>query len=237
MKKKQIGITLGIMCLILSFAIITQLKTTKSLLSTVGQTFAESNLKDQVLKAKEKYDSTYSQLENAQKELEEERQKSVSNNDDSLAKQEELKKLNTILGLTDVTGEGIIITIQDNITANRVGTVNDLIHDADLRSIVNELANAGAEAISINGQRIVSSTAITCVGTVIQVNNEKVGTPFVIKAIGNQASLVGGMTRSGGFLEILNVNYGIPTDIKKSNDISIPKYNGVLTDKYIENVE
>lgn len=237
MKKKQIAITLGTMCLILVFAIMIQLKTTKNVVSTVGQSFKENGLKDEVLKCKEKYDSSYRQLEEAQKQLEQERQKSVSNNTSSIDKQTELKKLNTVLGSTDVTGEGISITIKDNVTGSTIGSINDLIHDGDLRTIVNELQNAGAEAISINGQRIVSSTAITCVGTVIQVNNEKVGTPFVIKAIGNQASLVGGMTRAGGFLELLKYTYGIPTEVKKSNDISISKYNGVLTDKYIENVE
>lgn len=236
MKKNQISITLGIMCLILTFAIMIQLKTTESTMSTVGQSFAESGLKDEVLRWKERYDISFKELENAQNELEQERKQSVSTDDNSVDKQEELARISKMLGLTEVKGEGIVITVKDK-TTNALGTTNDIIHDGDLRSIVNELKNAGAEAISINDQRIVSSTAITCIGTVIQVNDEKVGTPFVIKAIGSPESLMGGLARGGGYLEILQFNYGIPTELKKSSDITIPKYTGVITDKYIKNVE
>lgn len=236
MNKKQVTITLAIMCFVLTFAIMIQLKTTQNSISTVGQSMTESGLKDEVLKWKEKYDIAYSQLEETEKELEKERKSSISNDDSAVEKQEDLKRLNTITGLTDVTGEGIIITVKDK-TTNGLGTSNDLIHDGDLRAIVNELKNAGAEAISINDQRIVSSTAITCIGTVIQINDEKVGTPFIIKAIGSPESLLGGLTRSGGYLELLQYRYGIPTEVKKSSDISMSKYNGVFVNKYIKNVE
>lgn len=235
MKKRQIAITLGVMCLILACAIMVQVRMTKSAVTTAGKSYQENGLRDEVLKLKEKYDMTYAQLEQSQQQLEEERQNSTSNDDNAVDKKQELKKINNILGLTDVKGEGITITLKDSVTAG-LGNSNDLIHDSDLRSMVNELANAGAEAISINDQRIVSATAITCVGTVIQVNNEKVGTPFVIKAIGNQASLIGGITRSGGFLELLDY-YGISTKVEKNSELSIGKYTGVLTHKYIQSVE
>ena len=180
MKKKQIGITLGIMCLLLTFGIGIQLKTTKNLVSTAGSTYRENGLRDEVLKWKEQYDRIYETLENAEQQLEKERQVSILDDDTSVEKQEELKKLNTYLGLTDVRGEGIIITLRDN-TNSILGLAEDLVHDGDLRAIVNELKNNGAEAISINGQRIVPSTSITCAGTVIQVNNEIVGSPLYSK--------------------------------------------------------
>ena len=196
MKKKQIAITLGIMCLLLTFGIGIQLKTTKNLVSTAGSTYRENGLRDEVLKWKEQYDRIYETLENAEQQLEKERQVSILDDDTSVEKQEELKKLNTYLGLTDVRGEGIII----------------------------------------NGQRIVPSTSITCAGTVIQVNNEIVGSPFVIKVIGNQ-DMINNIIRSGGYAYTLKKDYGINVDVKKSDDIKIEKYNGVLTQKYIKTVE
>lgn len=198
-KKNQIAITLGIMCLLLVYGIFIQLKTTENLVSTAGSTYRENSLRDEVLKWKEQYDRIYAGLENAEKQLEKERQVSISYDDTSVQKQEELKKINTYLGLTDVVGEGIIITLRDN-TTSLISSADNIVHDGDLRAIVNELKNNGAEAISINGQRIVSSTAITCAGTVIQVNDEIVGSPFVIKAIGDK-NMINNVMRSGGYLD------------------------------------
>lgn len=233
-KKRQIAITLGIMCLLLVAGIFIQLKTTKNLVSTAGATYRENGLRDEVLKWKEQYDRVYEELENAEEQLEKERRVSISYDDSSVEKQEKLKEINTYLGLTDVEGEGIIITLLDN-TTSIISSADNIVHDEDLRSVVNELKNNGAEAISINGQRIVPTTAITCAGTVIQVNNEIVGSPFVIKAIGDK-NMINNVMRSGGYLDYLD-DWGIGVEVKKSDDIKIDKYNGVLTQKYIETVK
>ena len=99
---------------------------------------------------------------------------------------------------------------------------------------MNELKNAGAEAIEINGQRIVQTTAIVCDGNVVRINGEKLGSPFVIKAIGLPERLYN-VNRVGGYLEMLEDD-GVSTEIKKSNDITISKYNGVITNEYMETV-
>ncbi len=233
-RKTQVAITLGVMCFVLVFGIRIQLKTTESLVTTAG-TYRENGLRDEVLRWKEQYDRAYEQLENAEEQLEKERQVSISSDDSSVEKQQELKRINTYLGLTDVQGEGIIITLRDN-TNSILGIADDIVHDGDLRTIVNELKNNGVEAISINGQRIVPSTAITCAGTVIQVNNEIVGSPFVIKAIGDQ-NMFNNITRPGGFVYSLIEDYGLNVKVDRSDEIKIDKYNGVLTDKYIQTVK
>ena len=235
MTKKKIAITLGVMCMVLTSAILVQIRTIESTSSTVRQTFKENSLRDAVLKWKEKYDNKYKELEQAELQLEKERQRSTSSDSSSLKKQEELKKINAYLGLSKVEGQGLIITLKDNVTS-KIGTADDVVHDSDLREIVNELKNAGAEAISINEQRITPNTAITCIGTVVLVNDEKVGAPFVIKVIGNQERLWGAMTRPGGYVEALK-SWGITVDIKKTDNILIEKYNGVLTNKTLENVK
>lgn len=235
MKKKQVAITLGVMCSILVFGIMLQLNTIKEAVSTVGQSMRENSLRDEVLKWKEKYDKKYDELQNADKELEKERQVSISTDSSSVEKQEKLKKLNTYLGLTDVIGEGVIITVQDN-TSSILGTSNDIVHDADLRALINEIKNHNAEAISINGQRIVPSTAINCAGALTQVNNEAIGSPFVIKVIGDKNTLYNNLLRPGSYLKLLE-NDGIITNIERSDEITIERYKGVLTDKYIKNIE
>lgn len=231
MNKKQIAVTLGIMCLVLVFCVMVQLNTIEEATKTVGQRGKDNDLRDQVLMWKERYDRTYEQLENAEDELKLQRQASTGEDESSIKKQERLKELNTYLGLTDVKGKGIIITVHDN-TSSKLVSNKDLVHDGDIRSIINEIKNIGADAISINGQRIVSSTVISCAGAVVQINGESIGAPFVIKAIGNDA-LFYNIQRPGSFLNQMKED-GIFVTVEESDDITIEKFNGVLTDKYIK---
>ncbi|MCI8352111.1 MAG: DUF881 domain-containing protein [Clostridia bacterium] len=198
-----------------------------------GKSDTENGLRDQVLRWKERYDRVYAELEVAEKTLESERKTSTSTDSGSIEKQKRLKELNTYLGLTDVTGSGVIITVKDNMNSKFV-TSSDLVHDGDLRAIINEIKNIGADAISINGQRIVPSTVISCAGAIVQINGESIGAPFVIEAIGNEG-LESNLLRPGSFID----KYGdqISITVKKSDNITIKKYNGVLTNKYIKNAE
>ena len=147
--------------------------------------------------------------------------------------QKELKTLNSLTGAIDVKGKGIVLTVADNknVTNKNVGLLdnisNYLIHDTDLLRLVNELKNAGVEAISINDERIVNSTSITCDGNVILINGNKVSSPFVIKAIGSSETILGALQRPGGKLEELD-DYGLVSSIVKQNNITIYKYNGVI---------
>lgn len=198
-----------------------------------GKSDTENGLRDQVLRWKERYDRVYKELEEAEKSLETERKSSTSTDSNFIEKQKRLKELNTYLGLTDVEGSGVIITMQDNPNSKLV-TALDLVHDGDLRAIVNEIKNIGAEAISINGQRIVPGSVISCAGAIVKINGETVGAPFVIEVIGNKV-LANNLLRPGSFIK----KYGeqILIELKESDNIKIKKYNGVLTNKYMKNVE
>lgn len=232
MKNKNAYIAIGIVCIVLAAALTVQIRTMQGENSAVSQAFANSELKDTLLEWKEKSENAETDLEESIKKLEQLRDTSTANGNSSEEKQEELKKYNQILGLTDVTGEGIILTVTDSVqSSNAIDMNNLIIHDSDLRSLVNELSNAGAEAISINDERIVSTTAITCAGNVILINGNKVGSPFTIKAIGNQESLYGAITRAGGYTYGLKAR-SIQVETKKVNNIQISRYTGALTQKY-----
>ena len=191
LNRKQIAITLGCLCLLLTMGIVVQIKTINNVNKEVGKTFTDNNLRDQVLRWKERYDNAYANLQEAEKTLEKVRGEAAANTEGSEDKEAELKKNNMIIGLTDVTGEGVTVTLKDNtnVTSESISEYDDislyLVHEEDIRSIVNELENAGAEAISINEQRVISTTSITCEGNVISVNGQKVSSPFTIKAIGS----------------------------------------------------
>ena len=192
----------------------------------------------QVLKSKEKYDNLYQKLEEAENQLEVERANSTQNNTELTDLENEIKDGNKILGLSEVTGNGLIITINDNQDISLNSWFADpnllVVHDADLISVVNELKNAGAEAISINEQRLVTTSAIECDGNIIKVNGEKIGAPFTIKAIGLPEVLIN-VDRFGGYLDNLRETRYLKVSIEKATDkktITIPKYTGILKFQY-----
>ena len=237
LNKKMISVVLGIMCFALTLGICVQIRTVKGSNSTVSINYKENNLRAEVLKYKEKYENKYKELEKAEKTLEKERQNETQNNIELEQKEEEIKQGNKILGLAEVTGPGVIVTLTDS--KKDINSALDpsalIVHDLDVLSVINELKNAGAEAISINDQRIVPTSGIICGGNIIDVNNEKVGAPFVIKAIGLPEQLAA-LNRPGGYLERLK-NDSIGVELKKSNNIIIPKYTGTLTYNYAKTVD
>ena len=239
MNKKSISLVLGLMCVLLTFGIVIQIKTvsgTGTILSTNSQ---ENELRDAVLRAKEKYDNLYEELERMESQLEIERTNSTQNNEGLTQLENTIKEGNKILGLSEVTGDGIIITVNDNqkISLNSwFADPNQLIvHDTDLINIVNELKNAGAEAVSINEQRIVTISAIECDGNVIKINGQKIAAPFEIKAIGLQESLMS-VARFGGYVDYLEEYRFLDVKVEKSDKekITIPKYSGVIKFEYVE---
>lgn len=234
MNKKQIAITLGVMCLLLTVALCVQIRTMNSANSTVSQTLADNELRDQVLRMKDRYDEALRNLENAQKELEQVRVEATQNDATAETKEQELKENNMLLGTTDVVGDGVEVVLQDAAEQNSsIGLSYQLIHYSDIQRVVNELKNAGAEAIEINGQRIVPSSSITCEGNIIKINGERVGSPFVIRAIGSQSLLYGGLSRVGSILDAIS-EAGNTATITKVDNITIPKYSGVIDYEYLK---
>jgi len=239
MNKKTISLILGLMCLILTYGIAVQIKTVSGTGTVVATSSSENELRDAVLKEKEKYDNLYESLERMERQLEAERTNSTQNNEELAELENTIKEANKILGLSEVTGEGIRIIVNDNqkISLNNwLADPNELIvHDTDLINIVNELKNAGAEAISINDQRIVTTTAIECDGNVIKINGEKIAAPFEIKAIGVPESLIS-IYRFGGYVDYLEESRFLDVKVETSGKekITIPKYTGVIKFEYAE---
>ena len=240
MNKKVISLILGLMCMLLSYGIAAQIKTINGTGSTMSTNAKENELRDAVLKSKEKYDNLYRELEEAENELEVERTNATQNNTELTDLENEIKNGNKVLGLSEVTGNGLIITIDDNQDISLNNWLADpnllLVHDTDLISVVNELKNAGAEAISINEQRLITTSAIECDGNIIKVNGEKVGAPFTIKAIGLPEVLIN-VDRFGGYLDYLRDTRYLKVSVERMTDektITIPKYTGIIKFQYAE---
>ena len=231
--KKSIALVFGIMCFALTFGICVQLNTVKNGNSTVSTSYEESNLRAQVLKYKERYDETIKETEKVDSALQEQIDSATKNNTELENEKNQIENANKMIGLTDVTGDGITFTVADGEKSSKsvLDASSLLVHDKDLLSIVNELKNAGAEAISINNQRAIITTPIICGGNIININGEKIGSPFEFKAIGSQAALAN-ISRPGGYLDLLENTYNLKVSKVKKQTVTIPKYSGVLNFKY-----
>ncbi len=237
MKQTNFRILVGLVAIILAASITLQVRTMKKASSEISFAFVNDELKDTLLSWRERYQEAANNLENSNKQLAEARKNAASRTQETEEIAAKLKINNMLLGLTDVTGNGIQIKVEDSKVTLITEDINlYLVHDADLREILNELANAGAEAVEINGERIVVSTCITCAGNIISINGTRISSPFIIKAIGNQETLYGAITRPGGYIQLMQ-NQTIPTEVKKVQNITISKYSGVLKSDYMESVK
>ncbi|MFL0269605.1 DUF881 domain-containing protein [Candidatus Clostridium radicumherbarum] len=142
------------------------------------------------------------------------------------------------IGEEDVKGEGIIITLKDvsnesyyNIEDPNL--IDKIIHNSDLYNIINDLRNAGAEAISINGQRVTDRTSVYCDGTLIAVNGVKITTPFYINAIGDKDILKNYMLSDDNSYLKFMMDRTISVNIEQSMDIKIQAASFDITKDFL----
>ena len=148
---------------------------------------------------------------------------------------EENRLLSLSASLVDVVGPGVVLTITDSKTPVKDGENPNLylIHDEDMLRIVNELRAAGAEAISINDQRLIGTSEIRCSGPTVTVNGKIFAPPFIIKAIGDTKTLHSALTMRGGVVESLKY-WGIEVKIQDEDHVIVPAYDGTIKQNYIK---
>ena len=140
--------------------------------------------------------------------------------------------------MTPLEGPGVVIVVTDAV--RDLGADEDpnnlLVHDYDIRSMINDIQMAGAEAISINGQRILfNKTDLYCTGPTIRINSQVFAQPFVIKAIGDQNRLMEVIDGPKGYANILR-DMGIFVEANTAINMRIEAYETYEEPKYL-NVE
>lgn len=185
----------------------------------------------------DKFDALQKQLNQTQGELELYRQKTAEGSPQGEALKAELDKLEMTAGLVEVTGPGVSVVMSDSTAANATGDEADyIIHDSDLLSVINELRSAGAEAISLNGERLLATSEIRCTGAVVTVNGRRYAAPYVIFAIGDSATLYNALTMRNGVVDILG-QWKINVQVTTSTQLTIPKYQGAVEYRYAKPAE
>lgn len=147
---------------------------------------------------------------------------------------EELDRVRGLAGMTKMEGSGVEVTLNDNPNVLPPGQNANasILHDGDVLSVLNELKAAGARAIAINNQRIISTTEVRCIGPTVLLNkNQRLSPPFVISALGDPNTLANSLKMKDGVVDSLQL-WGIQVDVKKVDKVDIPAYSGTLTYNY-----
>ena len=230
MKKEKIvmSITIGLSSFILVAIMFMQFKVVKQADITAIETMTESELRSELLSWREKYSEIELKHQDIVTKIQDYKEEYKSDEETERLMQEELNSLKMILGETDVQGQGIIVTISE------AGIEDEKINYEDLIYIVNALKAAGAEAISINNQRIINTSYIVTINvdSFIRVNGTRILAPYTIKAIGNQTYLESVLLGSGGYVDELR-KWGFQIDIQRSDEVQINAYSNELSTKYM----
>lgn len=217
--KNTLAISIGIVALILTAVMFTQFKTVDETDITAIETMREVELRDELASWKTKYDDMDAKLTETKSKLDEYKQEVNSNENSIKLLEEDVKEAEKLLGYTQVQGPGVMVTLSDGDIKN--------IEYFDLLELVNELNAAGAEAISINDERIVSTTDITLVELrILLVNTRSISGPYVIKAIGDKKKLESSLIIKGGYVDRKKITEEKNIEVKVEDNVVIPAYNG-----------
>lgn len=220
-------VIIGLVCIVLFAVMFMQFKTIEETDITAIENMREAELRTAISEWKGKYEDTQAQLDANLKSIEEYQERIESNEEASELIDEDLEESNMLLGKTDVTGEGVILTLTN--------TDEYTITYSHLLELVNELRYAGAEAISINDVRIVM-TEIVEVQVRMIVSGQRVTSPYVVKAIGNQTYLSSTLSlKDSGFIDRYQAS-GMNIKLETNKNIKILKYNGEMNVKYMKEV-
>lgn len=155
---------------------------------------------------------------------------------------ERLNELKEVIGLTQLSGEGFVVKLDDSQFIDRENIKEDeggIVYAADIRDIVNLLRAHSVEGIAINEQRIIATSSITSVGNTVLADNSRLAPPFNISVIGDYESLLLRLEDPGVLTDLqkrVQVN-GIQFSIKKSPHVILPIYNGQFRIKFIQTSE
>lgn len=227
--KVILTIVIGFTTFILFFVMFTQIKTVQETDITGIEIMRETELRAELASWKSKYNEVSTKVEETQNKINE--YSNQINNNDGVASlmDNELKNAYMQAGLLEVQGEGIVITLSDNDSKQ--------IDEFDLITLVNELKVAGAEAISINDERIVySSDIIYIFGKYILINGEKVEGPYVVRAVGDKKYLESSISIKNGYIDEIKAN-GKSISYSVEDYVLIPKYNGSLEFEFAKEVQ
>ncbi|BBB93257.1 MAG TPA: DUF881 domain-containing protein [Methylomusa anaerophila] len=213
---KQGQISIALVCVVLGVMLAVQFRTTQDIRSSIPFQRIE-DLSQRLSQTEKERDVLVKQVEELKK----------SSGLQAVSREMETVKMGA--GVVAVEGPGIIVTIDDSKRPSKPGENPNLylIHDDDILKVINEMWAAGAEAISINEQRLIANSEIRCAGPTLSVNNTRYSPPYELRAIGDPQTLENALKMRGGVVETLQF-WGIQVAIKKQEIVRVPAFKGAF---------
>ena len=143
----------------------------------------------------------------------------------------DVKRVEESAGLVPVAGPGLQVTLEDATGACPSGQPQDCeIQDTDLQLAVNTLFGSGAEAVAVNGERIIATSAIRSAGRAVLVNYRVLTPPYEVSAVGDAEGLEAAFTASAFArdFEVWTDVYGLGFDVAVEERIELPAYGGSI---------
>jgi uncharacterized protein YlxW (UPF0749 family) len=151
--------------------------------------------------------------------------------------QRNLERLQEQAGLTAVAGPALTVTLDDaprptgpQVLAPGYMPEDYIVHQQDLEGVINALWVGGAEAMMVMDQRIITTSSVKCVGSVLYLQGKRYGPPYTITAIGDTGTLLAALEASDQVTTYRRhaEQIGLGFDMEIHPDITIPAYEGSL---------
>jgi uncharacterized protein YlxW (UPF0749 family) len=170
------------------------------------------------------------------RELDARQQRAVANTGSLEGVRSELMAQKARAGLVALRGPGIVVRLDDSPRAMSGNAVDMLVHDYDLRDVLAVLWLAGAEAVSVNDERIVYSTSVYCVGSTIMVNDTRLSPPYEITAIGDAVALQDHVGNPGYLsnLKTRSERHGVRLEVVRADSLMVPAYQGSVSLRFAQ---
>ena len=218
--------------MLLVSTILIQVKSVDEYKKSDIENLREDEVKTQISMYKDKYEEAEEQYKNNQNKISEYQNTQNENQKASSLIDEELKQSEALIGLTDMKGEGVIITLNN--------TKDNQYTSENIRDLINELKYGGAEAISINGNRIINLMDIVTINNtfiVMDGGRTRLDSPYEVKAIGDRKYLTSTLNmKNSGFVDLMKSS-NLEIQVKESDNVTINKYNGTLKNDYMKEVK
>lgn len=183
----------------------------------------EDSYREELITQQERNKELSDELNSLQEQIRKYEKSFASNEKDYKELVEQAEDLRLLLGELKSEGKGIRITLQDGDYDPKSLNPNDyIVHESHVFKLLNELKISGAQAIAINGQRVMANSYIRCNGPVITIDGTQHPAPFVIEAVGDSDTLIASLNLNGGVVDQL-LNDNIVVSLEEHQKLTMPR--------------